>query len=160
MERADQVLAGRGVDAGLAADRRVDHAEQRGGHRHPAHPAQPGRGDEAGQVGHRAAADPDDRVGPGEVGAAQRVPARPGHLERLGRLGVGHLDRPDGQPGRPQCGADPVGQLPQRGGVHDGHLGRAGQQRGQAAEQVRADEHLVGLLPGDVDRGHVHHRGA
>jgi hypothetical protein len=34
MKRTDQVLARLGVDSGLAADRRVDHGEQRGGHMH------------------------------------------------------------------------------------------------------------------------------
>ena len=43
VEGADQVLAALGVDAGLAADRRVDHAGQRGRHLHDPHPAQPGR---------------------------------------------------------------------------------------------------------------------
>ena len=93
VERADQVLAGRGVDAGLAADRGVDHAEQRRRYLHHAYAAQPARGDEPGQVGHRAAADTDHRVGTGEPGRPERVPAPGRDLDRLARLGVGHLDR-------------------------------------------------------------------
>ena len=61
VEGADEVLALGGVDAGLAADGGVDHGEHGRGDGDPAHAAQPGRGDESGEVGGRAAADADDR---------------------------------------------------------------------------------------------------
>ena len=50
-------------------------AEQRGRHVHDPHAAQPGRGDEAAEVGRRAAAEGDDRVGAGEAGRAEHLPA-------------------------------------------------------------------------------------
>src|SRR3712207_7071391 len=56
-----------------------------GGDRHPAHPAQPRRGDEPGQVGDGAAADADHDVGTGEAGVAERVPAAGGDLDALDR---------------------------------------------------------------------------
>ena len=71
VEAADQVLALRGVDAGLAADCGVDHAEHRGRHGDQPDAAQPGRGDEAGQIGGGAAAEPDHRVGSGEAGRSR-----------------------------------------------------------------------------------------
>ena len=66
-----------GVDAGLAADGGVDHAEQRGRHQHHPDAAQPGRGDEPGQVGGRSPADADDGVGAGEAGRPSYVPEPP-----------------------------------------------------------------------------------
>ena len=56
-DRADVVLALRQVDAGLAADGRVDHREQGRRHVDQAHAALVGGGDEAGQVAHDAAAE-------------------------------------------------------------------------------------------------------
>ncbi len=53
--------------------------------------AQPGRGDEAGEVGGRAAAEAHDDVGAREVRLAQHLPAERGDLGALGALGVGHL---------------------------------------------------------------------
>ena len=91
VEDADEVLALVGVDAGLAADGRVDHAEHRGRHLHDAHAAQPGRGDEAGEVGDRSPAEADDGVGAREVGLAEHLPAERGDLDALAGLGVGHL---------------------------------------------------------------------
>ena len=86
-------LPARGVDAGLAADRRVDHAEQRGRDVHDPHAAQPGRGHEAAEVGGRAAADGHDRVGAGEAGLAERLPARRRDRGGLGLLAVGDRQR-------------------------------------------------------------------
>ena len=68
VERADEVLALVRVDAGLAADGRVDHAEHRRRHLDDPHAAQPGGGDEPGEVGDRSPAEADDGVGAGEVG--------------------------------------------------------------------------------------------
>ena len=76
-ERADEVLALGQVDAGLAADRRVDHAEQRRGDVHDRHAAVPRGGGEAGDVGDHAAADGDDDVVAGQArsGRSPRVSA-------------------------------------------------------------------------------------
>jgi hypothetical protein len=62
MECPDQVLAPVGVDAGLAPDRGVHHAGERGRHLDDANAAQPRRRHPAGEVGRRSPAQPDDRV--------------------------------------------------------------------------------------------------
>ena len=77
--------------AGLAADGGVDHAEHGRRHLHDLDAAQPGRGDEAGEVGHRAPAEADDRVGAGEVGLPHDLPAERGDLDALALLGIGDL---------------------------------------------------------------------
>ena len=63
MERADQVLAQRVVDADLAADRAVDLRQQRRRHLDDRDAAQIGRRREAGDVADDAAADGDERAG-------------------------------------------------------------------------------------------------
>ena len=60
VERADHVLAQRMVDAGLAADGRVDLREQRRRHLDERHAALIDSGCEAGDVTHDAAAEGDD----------------------------------------------------------------------------------------------------
>ena len=91
VERADEVLPLGRVDAGLPADRRIDHAVHGRRHLHQADAAQPGRGDEPGEVGGGAAAEPDHRVGAGEVGLAHDLPAERRDLDPLRILGVRHL---------------------------------------------------------------------
>ena len=59
VERADHVLAERMVDAGLAADGRVDLREQRRRHLHEGHAALVDRGRESGEVADDAAAERD-----------------------------------------------------------------------------------------------------
>ena len=61
IERADQVLAERVVDADLAADRAVHLREQRRRHVHERDAAQVGRGGEPGHVADDAAAERDER---------------------------------------------------------------------------------------------------
>ena len=63
VERADEVLALRQVDRGLAADRRVDLGDEARRNRHPGDAAEIGRCGEAGRVGRAAAAERDDRAG-------------------------------------------------------------------------------------------------
>ena len=88
----DEVLALGGVDPGLAADRRVDHAEQRGRHVDDADAAQPGRGDEPGEVGRRVPPpDAHDRIAAGEPRLPEDTPEEGGDLRGLGLLGVRHL---------------------------------------------------------------------
>ena len=62
MEDADQVLALRRVDAGLAADRAVDLGEQRRRDLHEAHAAAQDARGEAREVADHAAAEGDDNV--------------------------------------------------------------------------------------------------
>ena len=76
MKRADEILARRRVDAGLAADRRVDHREQARRHLHVRHAAHERRGDEAGEVADHAAAERDDRRVAPEAGGEQLVGER------------------------------------------------------------------------------------
>ena len=73
VERADEVLALGQVDAGLAADRRVELRDERRRDLDEGHAAEVGRGEEPGRVAERPAADGDERL------AAARpagVPAR------------------------------------------------------------------------------------
>ncbi len=67
VERAQQVLPRRHVDPGLAADRRVDHGEQRGRNLDIGDAAQVGGGDEPGDVAHHAAAQRDHGAIPPEL---------------------------------------------------------------------------------------------
>ena len=61
VERADEVLRRRQVDAGLAADRRVHLTHERRRHGDPREAAQVRGGREAGDVGGTAAAERDER---------------------------------------------------------------------------------------------------
>ena len=60
IERADEVLAGRHVDAGLAADRAVDLSQQRGGDLDEIDAAQQDRRRETGKIADHAAAQRDN----------------------------------------------------------------------------------------------------
>ena len=91
-ERADEVLALRQVDAGLAADRRVDHPQQRRGHVDHRHAAMPHRGGEAGDVGDHPAAEADDDVVAGEADAGEPSAQRLDRGQRLVLLAVADLD--------------------------------------------------------------------
>ncbi len=149
VEGADEVLAGAGVDAGLAADRRVDHAEQRRRHVDHPHAAQPGRGDEAADVGGRAAADGDDRVGAGEAGPSQLLPRVGRHLRRLGGLAVGERDRQ--QLDVAEAGHHLVGERGQRLGVTDRHPADVGAEGdAHVVEDRVADDDVVGRGSADV----------
>ena len=79
-ERADVVLGG-DVDRGLAADRRVDLADQRRGHGEPRQAAPERRRGEPADVGDGAAADADDHVGALEL-RARRARARAARARR------------------------------------------------------------------------------
>ena len=57
MEGADQVLAGRQVDRGLAADRGIDHRQQGGRQLHEANAAHPAGRGETGKIANDAAAE-------------------------------------------------------------------------------------------------------
>jgi hypothetical protein len=151
VERADEILARTRVDAGLAADRGVDHGQQ--GRRdvdHP-HPAQPGGRDEPADVGGGPTADRDDGVGPGEAGRAEPLPGVGDDGRGLGGLAVGHLQvedlvvsevagQVDGQPGR----------------VHQGDpLDRIAQQSGDPVAHSPADDDVVRRGAGHPDGAHA-----
>jgi hypothetical protein len=143
VEGADQVLAGCGVDAGLAADRGVDHPEQGGRHVHDRHAAQPGGGHEPREVGHRSPAQRHHRVRAREAPLAQRVPAVRGDRRGLGVLAVG---QPEGEH---VVVADQgverwLGEVGLRAGVEERHAFHAvAEDAGQAVQQVAADDHVV-----------------
>ena len=152
VERADEVLALGGVDPGLAADGGVHHAEQGRRHLHDPDPAQPGRRDEAREVGHRAATDPDDGVGAGEPGRAERDQSAAATTALLASSASGPRRRTR------TPAAHGVGDLlgPPRQGrrVHDERRARrhsraAGQGRGP---QPVADDHVVGPDGDAVER--------
>jgi hypothetical protein len=157
VEGAHQVLADGQVDAGLAADGGVDHAEQGGGQVDQRHAAEPGGGREPGRVGGAAAADRHHRVG--AMGGDPRQPlVQAGHhLQPLGVLAGRDLQAVDGQAQAGQRLPGPLGQVRDRRGEHHrGGLG-AGQRRQQLvepAEQPAADPHRVAAMGGgDVDPG-------
>ena len=62
MERADQVLAVRRIDAGLAADRGIDLRQQRGRHLHEIDAAPHDRRGKAGEIADHAAAERDHEI--------------------------------------------------------------------------------------------------
>ena len=104
MERADQVLGAGMVDRGLAADRRVHLGQQRGRHLDEVHPAHVGRGDEAREVAHRAAAQRHDGR------ASGRSPRPEGGPTARARRRASWPARPPGQDERHQVEA----RAPQR----------------------------------------------
>ena len=62
MKGAEQVLAMRRVDAGLAADRGIDLRQQRGRHLHEIDAAADDRCGKAGEIADHAAAERDDEI--------------------------------------------------------------------------------------------------
>ena len=95
VEGADQVLALRRVDAGLAADGAVHLRQQRGRDLHEAHAAaQDGRG-EAGEVADHAAAERDDEIAALEAQLEQALAQRLELAEALRRLAGRQDDRAD-----------------------------------------------------------------
>ena len=139
VERADQVLAGGGVDAGLAADRRVDHAEQRG--RPPAPSARPRSQHAATKPARSVTAPP-----PTPTTASVRVKLAPPSASQhraatssvLPASASGTSIGSTASPAAAQRVADRVGQRAQRR-ARSTHrdLGRAGQQRRQLAAAGR-----------------------
>ena len=144
VEAAHQVLALSSVDAGLAADRGVDHSQQRSGHMHHSHPAKPGCGHKAGKVSHRAAADRDDGVRAGEVVLAEHLPAEGRHLDVFALLCVRDLSGDRLITGLLQVLADHITSGPQSAGVNDQHsLGLRADQFRELGQQTVADDDVV-----------------
>ena len=124
VEGPDRVLGHRQVDGRLAAQRRVDHGEERGRHRHPGDAAHEGGGQEAGRVGHRAAAHRHHQAPAGEAGLEQPAGGPLQLGQRLARLAVGqHVDprhparpgAPPPAPGARPASATPAGRSPPPG---------------------------------------------
>jgi hypothetical protein len=153
VECADEVLARRRVDPGLAPNRGVDHREQRRGHVHDPHAAHPRRGDEAGEVGDGAAAEGHHDVAAAEADAPAHLPAIAGDRERLAVLGVRHLDPVRVDAGRGELGTDLLGDLAQRRLVDQqgGARAQPGDGRAQLLAHPAPDQDGIGVLGGDVD---------
>ena len=148
-ERPHQVLALGQVDARLAPDGGVDHAQEGGGHVHHRHPPVVDGGGEAGGVGDHAPAHGHHHVGPGEAPPGEG-PAQ--LLHALHALGV--LARVEEEGALLDAGVDrEVGALL----GHDGGPGRAGGDHlAQPVAGAGAHEHVVGPLAqvdGDGDHG-------
>ncbi len=86
MEGADQVLAERGVDAGLAADRAVDLGQQTRRDLHEIDAAQQGRRGKAGQIADDAAAQGDEHRAALDAATEHPFGEPPEMLEVLGFL--------------------------------------------------------------------------
>ncbi len=98
VETADQVLSFRRVDAGLASDRGVHHAEQGGRDHDQPDASQPGRRHETGQIGGRTTTEADNRIGAGESGIPENRPTPLRDRDTLRVLAVGHIDTDRLQP--------------------------------------------------------------
>ena len=108
----DEVLALGQVDAGLAADRRVDLGDERRRDVDDRHAAQVRRGEEPGRVAERAAADRDERLAALDA-QPRRARARPSSTtaRRLASSPCGQqdpLDRPAAAPRRPSASRSPT----------------------------------------------------
>ena len=140
------------VDRGLAADARVDLADERRRHRRPRHAAHVRRGGEAGDVGRGAAAERDERA------VAADPQARPEPLEhrgRLGRLARRHLVPLD--VARPERELRPDAVDP--GDVRVGDERDRAVARDELAEHVERVELDVDARGGEHDAVHVERRG-
>ena len=93
VKRADQVLAERVVDAGLAADRAVHLREQRSRHVHHRNAAQVGGRGKADDIADHAAADGDDHRRAIRLGLDQRIEHARHGVEVLVALAVFDQDR-------------------------------------------------------------------
>ncbi len=159
MKGADQVLALRGVDAGLATDRTVDLRQKRGRHLHEAHTPAQDRGGKAHQVADHAAPQRHDQIAPFDLLVQQPF----GHPRQM-RPVLGALARRQGQGGD----GDPLGlqrgrqrrqvQAGNRGIGHHGHALALQVRRNlgpRAGDQPRSDPHRIGAGP-KLDLHHVH----
>ncbi|MNW52603.1 hypothetical protein D3C74_301280 [compost metagenome] len=154
VERAHEVLALGRVDARLAAHGRIHHGQQRRGDVHDLDPAQPGRRDEAREVRRGSPADRDDRVAAREVRLSQDLPQERGDLRGLGLLGVGDLGDVRLVAHREQVLSDRVRRGRERGRVdHEHPADVRPEHRGQLAQEVPADEDVVGLVALHPDAG-------
>ena len=148
VEGPDEVLARRGVDAGLPADRGVDHRQQRGGDVDHPHAAHPGGGDEAREVGGRAPAECDHDVRAGEPDPPADLPAEARDGEGLALLGVGDLHAVGLDAGLRERAAHLFRGLGEGGLVDEQRVGGAEVRDGggQLGAHVAADQHRVGPL--------------
>ena len=84
MERPEEVLSLRQVNAGLAADRRIDLGDERRRDLDERHAAEVRRGEEPRRVAQRAAPDRDQRLGPFDTERRQLAGGVFDHRQSLG----------------------------------------------------------------------------
>ncbi len=148
-ERPHQVLPLGEVHAGLAAHRRVHHAQQRGRQRVERHAAQVTGRREARQIGRRAAPQPHDRAVAGNVRARQPGQHAREDLQRLAVVPRRHGDRHDGLQRRLHPRHEPGGQVSR---VNQGDVPFGDPQR---IQQSRAHLYRVRLRAADLNPTHA-----
>jgi hypothetical protein len=156
VEGADQVLAVRRVDAGLAADRGIDLRQQGGGDLHEAHAAAHGRRREARQVPDDAAAERHHEVAALDAGGQDAVADPRPDVEGFRRLAGRDGDHRGGEAVRLE---GPRQRLPVEGAdmaVGDDRGGAGAERRdpgSRLGEQPAPDQDVVGPpAERDVDR--------
>ena len=174
VEGADQVLAVRRVDAGLAADRRVDLRQQRRRHLHEIDAAaHAGRG-KAGEIADDAAAERDDQIAALDARVDDRLADAVEAGVALGALARGDADGGEVDAGGCKRGLGGLQVMLGDGLVGDDRRTRARPQRLDArpeqSEQPAADDDVVGAraerdldgdrLAGAGLRGHLRGHGA
>ena len=150
-ERTDEVLALREVDGGLAADGRIDHAEQRGGDVHHRRAAVPAGGGEPGHVGDEASADADHHVVASETLAGEPTGQRLDRGQRLRLFGRTDLVHRGVEIRQVRL------ELDSRLGHHGGAARRGRQQRTQLADRLAAHDDVVRRIEGNR---HARHRSS
>ena len=151
MERPDEVLARLGVDAGLAADRRVHHRQQRRRNVVDPHSPHPRRRDEAREIRGGAATETHHRVGARETDLAEHFPAESRDRKLLAVLGIGDLDTVCVDPGVGERFPDRLGGRRECGLVEDGDGTGAGQCLHEVAQQPASDDDGIGIGGVDID---------
>ncbi len=125
VERADQVLAGREVDPGLAADGAVHHRQQARRHLVVVDAAQVARGGETGEIPDHPAADREHRGPPVQAGRREKIQDPAEFGQRLRGL-AGRRD-PDRRPAEHGAHGRPLALMDVRVGDHH-HLAAGGGQ--------------------------------
>ncbi len=148
VERADQVLAVRRVDARLAADAGIDLRQEGGGNLNEAHAAAQRGGAEAGQVADHPAAERDDDVPPFDARLDQRVGDAGELLIGFGRLARRAYDRGRAEARRGEALRQPVEVERRDMRVGDdrafGPRGNARDLGSGLVDHARADEDRIG----------------
>ena len=164
VERADQILARRGVDRGLAADRTVDLRQQGGGQLHEAASALEDRAGEAGEIADHAAAQREDMIAARHAAFEQPVGQLGQFAPALGLLA--RFDRIPGDvvPGTGKRPRQPLAMVVPCVTIGD-HRDRAArcrigvdefaQMRGRVIEQSVLDQHAI-AAPGQFHIDHSH----
>ena len=155
MERADQVLSLRDVDRGLAADRGVDHTEQRRRDLRDADATEIRRCREARRVADRAAAERDDPAVAPDPGSRELSPEPRDRPHGFRRLARGEAQRDRVESGELQR-AHQTRLVPRGRGRLADHRDAPGpaevaEMRTDLVEEPSAHQHRVRMVPPDVD---------